>query len=163
MMMMIFVLIMFTFTQIRICPSSSCLQVPGVTVWQIENFIPLQVEETFHGKFYEADCYIILKVSCQICCHSNILCKYIQYKNFSSVFFLLTVSLHDTISLLLASLRLVFIPPSLWNCRPSLMTTEHWTGRSSTGSGRRPRWTRRQALPSTQSTSEISWEQSAGR
>uniref|UniRef100_A0A672Z1T5 Protein flightless-1 homolog n=1 Tax=Sphaeramia orbicularis TaxID=375764 RepID=A0A672Z1T5_9TELE len=36
-------------------------QVPGVTVWQIENFIPMQVEETFHGKFYEADCYIVLK------------------------------------------------------------------------------------------------------
>uniref|UniRef100_H3D1R5 Protein flightless-1 homolog n=1 Tax=Tetraodon nigroviridis TaxID=99883 RepID=H3D1R5_TETNG len=38
-------------------------QVPGVTVWQIENFLPLQVDETFHGKFYEADCYIILKTS----------------------------------------------------------------------------------------------------
>ncbi|XP_060882719.1 protein flightless-1 homolog isoform X1 [Labrus mixtus] len=36
-------------------------QIPGVSVWQIENFIPLQVDETFHGKFYEADCYIILK------------------------------------------------------------------------------------------------------
>uniref|UniRef100_A0A8C5DZ40 FLII actin remodeling protein n=1 Tax=Gouania willdenowi TaxID=441366 RepID=A0A8C5DZ40_GOUWI len=36
-------------------------QVPGVTVWQIENFIPIQVDETFHGKFYEADCYIVLK------------------------------------------------------------------------------------------------------
>lgn len=38
------------------------LQVPGITVWQIENFVPLQVDETFHSKFYEADCYIILKV-----------------------------------------------------------------------------------------------------
>ncbi|KAK5607767.1 hypothetical protein CRENBAI_012213 [Crenichthys baileyi] len=37
-------------------------QVPGVTVFQIENFVPLQVDEAFHGKFYEADCYIILKV-----------------------------------------------------------------------------------------------------
>ncbi|XP_041829756.1 protein flightless-1 homolog [Melanotaenia boesemani] len=36
-------------------------QVPGVAVWQIENFVPTQVDETFHGKFYEADCYIILK------------------------------------------------------------------------------------------------------
>ncbi|KAM3864165.1 protein flightless-1 homolog isoform 2-T2 [Diretmus argenteus] len=36
-------------------------QVPGLTVWQIENFIPMPVEEAFHGKFYEADCYIILK------------------------------------------------------------------------------------------------------
>lgn len=31
-------------------------------MWQIENFVPLPVDETFHGKFYEADCYIILKV-----------------------------------------------------------------------------------------------------
>ncbi|XP_018092980.1 FLII actin remodeling protein S homeolog isoform X1 [Xenopus laevis] len=36
-------------------------QIPGVTVWQIENFIPTQVEETFYGRFYEADCYIVLK------------------------------------------------------------------------------------------------------
>lgn len=37
-------------------------QIPGVTIWQIENFVPMQVEEAFHGKFYEADCYIVLKV-----------------------------------------------------------------------------------------------------
>lgn len=37
-------------------------QVPGVAVWQIENFLPVQVDEAFYGKFYEADCYIILKV-----------------------------------------------------------------------------------------------------
>lgn len=37
-------------------------QVPGVSVWQIENFLPVQVDEAFHGKFYEADCYIVLKV-----------------------------------------------------------------------------------------------------
>ncbi|KAM8962259.1 LOW QUALITY PROTEIN: protein flightless-1 homolog [Pelodytes ibericus] len=36
-------------------------QLPGVTIWQIENFIPMLVEEAFHGKFYEADCYIVLK------------------------------------------------------------------------------------------------------
>uniref|UniRef100_A0AAQ4QXE9 FLII actin remodeling protein n=1 Tax=Gasterosteus aculeatus aculeatus TaxID=481459 RepID=A0AAQ4QXE9_GASAC len=36
-------------------------QVPGVTVWQIENFVPMQVDDAFQGKFYEADCYIILK------------------------------------------------------------------------------------------------------
>ncbi|OCT64459.1 protein flightless-1 homolog [Xenopus laevis] len=36
-------------------------QIPGVTVWQIENFIPTLVDETFHGRFYEADCYIVLK------------------------------------------------------------------------------------------------------
>lgn len=37
-------------------------QVPGVYVWQIENFLPVQVDEAFQGKFYEADCYIVLKV-----------------------------------------------------------------------------------------------------
>ncbi|XP_034449276.1 protein flightless-1 homolog [Hippoglossus hippoglossus] len=36
-------------------------QIPGVGVWQIENFVPILVDETFHGKFYEADCYIVLK------------------------------------------------------------------------------------------------------
>ncbi|KAJ7305988.1 hypothetical protein JRQ81_010354 [Phrynocephalus forsythii] len=36
-------------------------QLPGVTVWQIENFVPTLVDEAFHGKFYEADCYIVLK------------------------------------------------------------------------------------------------------
>ncbi|XP_055507215.1 protein flightless-1 homolog [Leucoraja erinacea] len=35
--------------------------IPGVMIWHIENFIPSQIDETFHGKFYEADCYIILK------------------------------------------------------------------------------------------------------
>ena len=37
-------------------------QLPGLTIWQIENFVPVQVEEDLHGKFYEADCYIVLKV-----------------------------------------------------------------------------------------------------
>lgn len=37
-------------------------QLPGLTVWQIENFVPVLVEEALHGKFYEADCYIVLKV-----------------------------------------------------------------------------------------------------
>uniref|UniRef100_A0A2I3GC84 FLII actin remodeling protein n=1 Tax=Nomascus leucogenys TaxID=61853 RepID=A0A2I3GC84_NOMLE len=36
-------------------------QLPGLTIWQIENFMPVLVEEAFHGKFYEADCYIVLK------------------------------------------------------------------------------------------------------
>ncbi|XP_045074645.1 protein flightless-1 homolog, partial [Coregonus clupeaformis] len=36
-------------------------QVPGVFVWQIENFVPMQVDEAFQGKFYEADCYIVLQ------------------------------------------------------------------------------------------------------
>ncbi|XP_067859190.1 protein flightless-1 homolog [Heptranchias perlo] len=38
-------------------------QIPGVMVWHIENFIPTQIDETFHGKFYEADCYIVLKTN----------------------------------------------------------------------------------------------------
>nr|XP_008163073.2 protein flightless-1 homolog isoform X1 [Chrysemys picta bellii] len=36
-------------------------QIPGVSVWQIENFVPTLVDEAFNGKFYEADCYIVLK------------------------------------------------------------------------------------------------------
>ncbi|XP_069761367.1 protein flightless-1 homolog [Narcine bancroftii] len=36
-------------------------QIPGVMVWHIENFVPSQIDEAFHGKFYEADCYIVLK------------------------------------------------------------------------------------------------------
>lgn len=36
----------------------------------MENFLPVQVDETFHGKFYEADCYIVLKVN--ICCWKRI-------------------------------------------------------------------------------------------
>ncbi|XP_011308907.1 protein flightless-1 [Fopius arisanus] len=38
-------------------------QVPGISVWEIENFLPNQIEEVAHGKFYEGDCYIILKTS----------------------------------------------------------------------------------------------------
>uniref|UniRef100_UPI00398F7FAA protein flightless-1 homolog n=1 Tax=Pristiophorus japonicus TaxID=55135 RepID=UPI00398F7FAA len=38
-------------------------QIPGLMVWHIENFIPTQIDETFHGKFYEADCYIVLKTA----------------------------------------------------------------------------------------------------
>ncbi|XP_064414953.1 protein flightless-1 homolog [Latimeria chalumnae] len=36
-------------------------QIPGLMVWQIENFIPVLVDEALHGKFYEGDCYIVLK------------------------------------------------------------------------------------------------------
>lgn len=36
-------------------------QVIGLTIWEIENFLPNQVEEAAHGKFYEGDCYIILQ------------------------------------------------------------------------------------------------------
>ena len=30
-------------------------------MWEIENFLPCQVDDSVHGKFYEADCYIVLK------------------------------------------------------------------------------------------------------
>lgn len=37
-------------------------QYPGLTIWQIENFYPVLVEDqAFYGKFYEADCYIVLQ------------------------------------------------------------------------------------------------------
>ncbi|XP_035789195.1 protein flightless-1-like isoform X2 [Anopheles albimanus] len=38
-------------------------QCPGLTVWEIENFLPNKIEEVAHGKFYEGDCYIVLKTS----------------------------------------------------------------------------------------------------
>uniref|UniRef100_A0A182NT12 Protein flightless-1 n=1 Tax=Anopheles dirus TaxID=7168 RepID=A0A182NT12_9DIPT len=38
-------------------------QYPGLTVWEIENFLPNKIEEAAHGKFYEGDCYIVLKTS----------------------------------------------------------------------------------------------------
>lgn len=36
-------------------------QTPGLMIWEIENFVPNRIEEVFHGKFYEGDCYIILQ------------------------------------------------------------------------------------------------------
>ncbi|POI29543.1 hypothetical protein CIB84_006707, partial [Bambusicola thoracicus] len=36
-------------------------QLPGLSIWQIENFVPTLVDDAFYGKFYEADCYIVLK------------------------------------------------------------------------------------------------------
>ncbi|XP_012274985.1 protein flightless-1 isoform X2 [Orussus abietinus] len=36
-------------------------QVPGLSIWEIENFLPNRIEEVAHGKFYEGDCYIVLK------------------------------------------------------------------------------------------------------
>lgn len=36
-------------------------QIPGITIWEIENFLPNQIEESVYGKFYEGDCYIVLK------------------------------------------------------------------------------------------------------
>eukprot|EP00057_Strongylocentrotus_purpuratus_P005896 XP_011660370.1 PREDICTED: protein flightless-1 homolog [Strongylocentrotus purpuratus] len=41
--------------------AANCGTEPGLHIWQIENFIPIQVEEALYGKFYEADCYIILQ------------------------------------------------------------------------------------------------------
>nr|CAD7425695.1 unnamed protein product [Timema monikensis] len=38
-------------------------QFPGITIWEIENFLPNQIEEVAHGKFYEGDCYIVLKTA----------------------------------------------------------------------------------------------------
>ncbi|CAH0398250.1 unnamed protein product [Chilo suppressalis] len=38
-------------------------QTPGLQVWEIENFIPAPVDEVAHGKFFEGDCYIILKTT----------------------------------------------------------------------------------------------------
>jgi Leucine-rich repeat (LRR) protein len=33
----------------------------GLSVWRIENFLPVTVQSIEHGRFYEADCYIILE------------------------------------------------------------------------------------------------------
>lgn len=38
-------------------------QIPGLTIWEIENFLPNKIDEVTHGKFYEGDCYIVLKTS----------------------------------------------------------------------------------------------------
>ena len=35
-------------------------QFPGLSIWEIENFYPNQLEESAHGQFYEGDCYIVL-------------------------------------------------------------------------------------------------------
>lgn len=33
---------------------------PGLSVWEIENFLPNVVDEVAHGKLYRGDCYIVL-------------------------------------------------------------------------------------------------------
>lgn len=38
---------------------------PGISIWEIENFLPNPLEEVFYGKFYEADCYIVLETTMQ--------------------------------------------------------------------------------------------------
>ncbi|KAL3116089.1 hypothetical protein niasHT_007389 [Heterodera trifolii] len=35
----------------------------GLWVWEIENFYPVLVDSGFHGQFYEADCYLVLKTT----------------------------------------------------------------------------------------------------
>ncbi|XP_065316416.1 protein flightless-1-like isoform X2 [Gordionus sp. m RMFG-2023] len=34
---------------------------PGIICWEIENFLPNRLEEALNGKFYDGDCYIVLK------------------------------------------------------------------------------------------------------
>lgn len=36
-------------------------QIPGLAIWEIENFLPNHIDESLNGKFYEGDCYIILQ------------------------------------------------------------------------------------------------------
>lgn len=38
-------------------------QIPGLSIWEIENFLPNRIDEVAHGKFYEGDCYIVLKTA----------------------------------------------------------------------------------------------------
>lgn len=111
-------------------------QLPGLCVWQIENFVPTLVDEAFHGKFYEADCYIVLKVPGEDPGGSP------------------PASPNGNRGRPVS-------PPSPSLRRPSWMRTAPSTGRSTTGSGRRPRWTRKPAPPSTPSTCAITWAPSA--
>ena len=39
----------------------------GVIVWVIENFLPTKMEDVFYGKFYDGDCYIILRTEVRYC------------------------------------------------------------------------------------------------
>lgn len=64
-------------------------QIPGVSIWQIENFVPMQVEEAFHGKFYEADCYIVLKVGLGTQYYFNMHLVWKSWKHGFHVFFYL--------------------------------------------------------------------------
>lgn len=36
-------------------------QMPGIFVWEIDNFLPNPLDDSLVGKFYEGDCYIVLK------------------------------------------------------------------------------------------------------
>lgn len=35
-------------------------QLQGLTIWEIENFCPVLMDPGLHGKFFDADCYIVL-------------------------------------------------------------------------------------------------------
>lgn len=35
-------------------------QFQGLTIWEIENFCPVLMDASLHGKFFDADCYIVL-------------------------------------------------------------------------------------------------------
>lgn len=35
-------------------------QIQGLTIWEIENFCPVLMDSSLHGKFFDADCYIVL-------------------------------------------------------------------------------------------------------
>ncbi|CAD6187849.1 unnamed protein product [Caenorhabditis auriculariae] len=38
----------------------------GLWLWEIENFYPSIMDEAFHGQFYDADCYLVLKTTKEI-------------------------------------------------------------------------------------------------
>ncbi|ESN93094.1 hypothetical protein HELRODRAFT_96186 [Helobdella robusta] len=38
-------------------------QVEGISCWEMDNFLPNLLSEALHGKFYDADCYIVLKTT----------------------------------------------------------------------------------------------------
>jgi hypothetical protein len=38
-------------------------QVSGITCWEIENFLPKQLERQLNGAFYAGDCYIVLQTN----------------------------------------------------------------------------------------------------
>ncbi|XP_042442483.1 villin-4-like [Zingiber officinale] len=39
-------------------------QKAGLEIWRIENFCPVTVPSSSHGKFFTGDSYIVLKVFC---------------------------------------------------------------------------------------------------
>ena len=50
------------YTAVSILPSLYLVVISeGIACWEIENFLPVEVEEALIGKLYEADCYILLK------------------------------------------------------------------------------------------------------